>query len=355
MHRLALAVLTTAVAAAPAALCGCAPRATPVRSVVLVVVDTLRADHMSLYGYSRPTTPALERATSRALIFDRAFATSPWTLPSFASIFTGSEPEEHGAGRWVERDGAPDPDGPLGRINVHGVEKHFTPVDESRATLSEILGRHGYATAAFANNPFLHPIFGLARGFDLYDHESGGDLSSRRADEMVSRTLAWIESLAPGEPFFAVLHLFDPHMAYDPPGSTAGRFTSGIRSPVKLPFVNTPLARRYAPRILEANRRFIRAAYDEEILFVDTQVGRLLDRLAKLPSDPLVVITADHGEELFDHESFGHGHTLYQELLHVPLLLLGPNVTPGHVDTSVSIADIAPTILDAVGIEVPRR
>ncbi len=321
--------------------------------VILIVVDTLRADHLSLNGYSRPTSPALADWAKRGAHFQRTYATSPWTLPSFGSILTGMSPSSHAAGLLVPAQGdARHPD--AAGMSVAGVARFFARLDSDVPTLAEILREAGYATGAIVNNPFLHKRFGLAAGFQDYNHESGNDAVIRPADQMVDLALAWVDGHQ-AEPFFLMLHLFDPHMNYDAPAPVRGRFTLPIPSRYALPIVDTPAIRSGAKGIEVQDRRFITAAYDEEVAFVDQEIGRFLRALEGrgLTGSALIIITADHGEELFDHESFGHGHSMYEELLRVPLLILGKGVSAGRAAVPVSIMDVTPTVLDALELPVP--
>ncbi|HJO22358.1 MAG TPA: sulfatase, partial [Myxococcota bacterium] len=319
------------------AFCGCAANELP-RNVVLLVVDTVRADHLGLYGHERPTSPRLDEWSTRGVVFEQALATSPWTVPSFASIYTGHLPSRHGAARSAQDPGAPGVS--IGRL------------DDGVRTLAELLFERGFATAAIVNNPFLHARGGLARGFSNYDHEPGNNWNMRRADAVVDRTLRWIDQPR-DTPFLIVAHLFDPHLDYDPPepfrGRFAGDYDGGLRYPV------SDLRRIRASRVAHRpeDRRFIAGAYDEELLYIDAQIGRLLDGLEErgLLDDTLIILVSDHGEEFFDHGSFEHGHSVYQELLRVPLVIWAPRARARRVAAPVSIADVLPTILAATGAE----
>jgi choline-sulfatase len=316
---------------------GCADGARP-RSVLLVVVDTWRADHLGIYGYARPTSAKLAPWLAEAAIFERAFATSGWTLPSFGSLFTGQIPSRHAAG--LSR-GA-------------GAEPGFAFLDTTVQPLGALLAGHGFATAAVVNNPFLHPGFGLSRGFETWDYVFGNYANTPRASQIVYWGLRWLDA-RDGRPFLLLLHLFDPHLSYDPPPSVRGRFTRGYTGKLKLPFAGFGEANSSWSPQDAAERRFVTGAYDEELLFVDRQLARLLGGLEArgLLDQTLVVLTSDHGEELFDHGGFEHGHTLYQELLHVPLIVWGPGVQAGRVDVPVSLVDILPTLLEALQLPVP--
>jgi len=318
------------------AFCGCA--AEPPRNVVLLVVDTVRADHLGLYGHERPTSPRLDEWSARGVVFEQALATSPWTVPSFASIYTGHLPSRHGAARVAQDREAPGVS--IGRL------------DDGVRTLAEVLFERGFDTAAIVNNPFLHARGGLARGFSSYDHQPGNNWKMRRADAVVNRTLAWIDRPR-DEPFLIVAHLFDPHLDYDPPEPFRGRFSEGYSGGLRYPV--SDLRRIRASRVAHRpeDRRFIAGAYDEELLFIDAQIGRLLDGLEErgLLDDTLVILVSDHGEEFFDHGSFEHGHSVYQELLRVPLVIWAPGARVGRIATPVSIADVLPTVLAATGAD----
>jgi arylsulfatase len=312
--------------------CGGTPRE---RSVVLLVIDTLRADHLSLYGYARATSPALDRFAAQAAVFERAFAPSSWTLPSIGSLLTGRLPSAHGAGI---RLGAP---------------AHFARLGDGVPTLAETLGARGYATAAFVANPYLVEAFGLARGFGVYENAPVTNKRIRRAPRIFASAEKWLREHG-DRPFFLLVHVFDPHMDYDPPGDVRGAFTGGIESGLSLPLRDFR-EMRAGGSLSAGDREFVRAAYDEEILGVDAALGAFLQSLADagLLDSALVVLTSDHGEELFEHGGFEHGHSLHQELLHVPLLVWGPGVAASRVTAPVSLVDVLPTIAEATGMPVP--
>jgi len=322
------------------------------RPVILIVIDTLRADHLGLYGYSRPTSPSLDQWSKQAAVFNEAFSTSPWTLPSFATMFTGQLPSRHLAGMVVSA-GA-EHSLPARAITHKMIRKTYTGVDPGLPTLAEVLRDHGYATGAVINNAFLGRAFGMARGFQSYDFSPLNYKWLRRANVVVGRALSYVDAHAT-EPFFLVVHFMDPHMSYDPPASVQGRFTRAFKSRFSLPVGKLAQIRALAPRLPQVDRDFITAAYDEELAFVDAQIGRFFRELDKrgLGRKVLVFVTADHGEELFDHGGFEHGHTMYDELLRVPLLVRGPGVRPGRRQTAVSLVDLMPTILEAAGVPVP--
>lgn len=321
-------------------------------SVILIGVDTLRADRLGLYDSPLPYAPFIDRQARRGMVFTRAYATSPWTLPSFASIFTGRLPSGHGVrvvlDETKERRAGSDPE-------VRGV---FAKLHPTVPTLPEILAASGVTTTAVAQNPILSPAFRLDRGFEVYDYEAGDNIDSRRADEVVDRALEWIDlHRRHGKRFFLFLHFFDPHLNYDAPEPFRGTFTDGIESSLKVPIQGAKSIRSRIRELSTADEEFIEAAYNEEVRFVDHALGRFFDALEArgLWDESLVVLTSDHGEELFEHGGFEHGHDLFEELIRVPLIVWGPGVGTGEESTPVSIADIAPTILDACGVEPPQQ
>ena len=322
-------------------------RLPPAAPVVVVVVDTLRADGLGLYGYPRATSTALDQLAQQGAVFDRAFTTSPWTLPSVGSLFTGRYPSGHGSGRAKIQSES-------GRSR-----RVFTSLDSSVPSLAAILSGAGYDTAAFVTNTFLRPGFGLAAGFDTYDHTRNRFLAKRRADVMVDQALTWIDAREVATPWLLVLHLLDPHQPYDPPAGEAGRFTSEYRGELTAPIgPDSGLVRRVKRGQVEldgADRAFVRGVYDEEVAFVAAQVARFLEALVRrsVLERGLVVLTADHGEEFFDHGALEHGHTLYQELLRIPFAIWGHGVRAGRYSEPVSLVDVLPTILDATGVAAP--
>jgi arylsulfatase A-like enzyme len=333
-----------------ALLLGCAREAAPPTagppSAVLIIVDTLRADRIGAYGYERPTTPNLDRLEGAPWIrFDNALAHSPWTLPSFATILTSLAPPVHRAGERVTLAG--------------GTQQTFLRLRKAIRTAPEILAEeHGFRTGAFVNNPYLDPRFGLDAGFEVYDHDRGGNLESRDAEEMVDRAIRWLDGLDPEERYFLLLHLFDPHVTYDPPPRYAERFAGRERA------AERPDHKMYRRIKLEGfepsadEKSLIADLYDGEIAHVDAQIARLLDALAERQrlDSTAVIITADHGEEFWDHGGFEHGHALYQELVRVPLWLKLPagsvhasGLPPdGSTDRLVCHADLLPTLLDVL-------
>lgn len=287
------------------------PRARP--NVVLITIDTLRADHLGCYGYEQIETPYIDALAVDGIRFRTTVAQVPLTLPSHACILTGTYPMFHGV-----------------RDNVG-----YRLVD-AKTTLAEILKPYGYHSAAFVGAYILNSKFGLDQGFDLYDDQipgakKGGGIINlneieRRAGEVIDRTIAWLEKSG-RSPFFAWIHLFDPHDPYDPPA----RFR-----------------RLYSTR-----------PYDGEIAYVDQEVGRLISFLKgrKLYDDSLLIVVSDHGEAFGEHREFTHGYFVYDTTLLVPLIVKLPRQAhKGRtVDRQVRTTDIVPTILQLLEIARPAE
>jgi arylsulfatase A-like enzyme len=313
-------------------------------NVVLIVLDTVRADHVGLHGYPRDTTPNLDRLAERSVVFEQAFAPSPWTVPSHVAMFTGRFPHETGV-----------PGG--------------LPFRGEHPVLAEFLARHGYATAGFVGN--LHcccPGWGLAHGFAHYeDFQPCGatllmmaalprilavaavgnrytELLKNDAEVVTEAFLRWVDGER-ARPFFAFLNYFDAHALCLPPEPHATRF--GPRSPLLEQWY---LRSDWA----EAEVRGFVDAYDGAIAFIDAEVGRLLAHLRASGEldDTLIVVTSDHGEQFGEHGLFDHANSLYRQLLHVPLVMSLPGRIDGGVRVAdrVSLRDLPRTIVTLLGL-----
>lgn len=339
MRRPNLIPLAVACLVLLAPACG-EPPPPPPGNVLLVIVDTARADHLSTFGYLRPTSPNLDRLAAEGQRFDAAWSQSPWTLPSIATILTGQPPHVHGATR--------------GERGIH-------PVRDEVETLAQRLRSVGYATAAFINVLWCAPeISGLDRGFDLYDyHETDeSNRGHRNASETTDAVLAWLD-LAGDDPFFIVTHYFDPHLTYDPPAPYDTIYERGPGPRVPAGFGNASQVfaiRDGRIRLTPGQRESLIARYDGEIRFTDEQFGRLREGLVQRGrwDDTLVIVVGDHGEEFWEHGGFEHGHSHHRELLRMPLIVRRPGGPSGAIiGDRVRQIDIAPTILDFAGMERP--
>ncbi|MFT4625378.1 MAG: choline-sulfatase [Myxococcota bacterium] len=274
-------------------------------NVVLIVVDTLRADHLGLYGYERATSPALDAWADDAMVFDRAYSHAPWTKPSIASLLTSRLPRDHGVHDW---DHALDPD-----------------LD----TLQGALKTAGYRTEAYVSHHALDPKWNnFHHGFDVYDTSAyegrGSPHHISSSARVANATIEALDRLQWEPPFFLWAHFFDPHDTYlDHP---------------KHDFGDADIDR-----------------YDSEIAFTDRNIGRILDHLEAtgLSHRTVVAFTADHGEGFGAHGYNLHTVALYDELIRVPLVVRGPGLAAGRSDRTVGHVDLAPTLLDLVGVAAP--
>ena len=292
--------------------------------VVLITIDTLRADYVGSYGSKLARTPTLDRLAAGGVRFETAISPTPITMPSHASIMTGLDPTLHG---------------------VHSNAKFR--LDDGIPTLAEQFQAHDFETAAFISSVVLDRRYGLARGFDTYDDRMGfrrnieaatGGYAERSADEVVDATLQWLES-APNR-FFLWVHFYDPHGSYDPPRGFRPKQSAPTGSPEEI-------------GTLEYAKQVFPPLYAGEIYFADTELGRLLRVLnRKFSADrTLLVVTSDHGESLGEHDELTHTLTVYDATQKVPLLIKGPAVPRGRVvDSQVRLVDVAPTILSLSGL-----
>jgi len=298
------------------------------RSVVLISIDTLRADHLGSYGYGRPTSPNLDALAARGARFTNCWSTAPWTVPAHFSMFTGLYPRSHGVDGW---------------------EKSLA---EETGTLAAAMKAAGFATAAFVNVKLLSDERGYGRGFDHYELVQPAKRPWSTTD-VVERVLAWHAEHA-SERYFLFVHLYDVHSDYVARRPYMRELADlDYRGPVRGTTRQLKKLRqgKIGPWGEEEARR-LRDLYDAGIRQLDDEIRPLLD--AVVADDVLVMVTSDHGEEFFDHGSVLHGRTVYEELVHVPLVLVGPGVEPGRtVDANVSIVDLMPTALASTGIAIP--
>jgi arylsulfatase A-like enzyme len=318
------------------ALGGCGgggPRTFEGANVVVVGIDTLRADHLGCYGYPRPTSPRLDALSRESVLFTTAIAQAPWTLPSFASMLTGLLPSNHGAG-----------DGLLLDDELFVFTTPVPPLSPDHRTLATILQEAGYRTGSFVSNGFVGKRVGLQQGFtDTFEWFT--------SDASVNQAVNWLNQRGP-ERFFLFVHIVDPHAPYTPSDEDAKPFLD----PAYAGMVGTSYNGRANPFWNDADRRRIVDLYDGEVHYADRLVGQLLDTLRErgLLEKTLFVVVSDHGEELVERGTLGHGHSLYDELIHVPLIVRFPHAGfSGRIDAQVRAMDIFPTVLDAVGMPVP--
>jgi arylsulfatase A-like enzyme len=308
---------------------GCAPSRSDKPDIFLIIIDTLRADHLGCYGYHRDTSPVLDSLAAEGTVFTRFQALSPWTLPSCASIWTGLTVQSHMAGK---RD-----------LVTYGLHPELD-------NIATILKSQGYITLGFVNTILLSRNVGFASGFDHYSCAIHGH---GRAGETVDEVIEWFyDNRGNPSPKLVVIHLFDVHAPYDPPAGFDMRYSpEGSRGVTEwcTDSLNNP-----NPDDLD----HLIDMYDGEIAWVDSQLGRLFAELRRtgIADNALIIVTSDHGEEFLDHGSCSHAHTLFQELLHVPLIVAGPGIPVGIVDSvPCGQFDILPVIAGFAGVPLPEQ
>jgi arylsulfatase A-like enzyme len=311
-------------------------------SMLLIVVDTLRADHLGVYGYRHPTSPRLDQFARGAVVFEAASATAPMTMPAMASIFTGLYPDRHG-------------------VTSHSREDSlsWTP----SATLAELARDAGYRTSAIVTNPWLaQDATAFSRGFQTWQTRGPDNVSGRAfsARQVADAAIEQLDATA-GDPFLMWVHFLDPHMPYEPAPEEAARFgaPSGSSAIVE-DFRRDDAVRQeiyfrapYPPDTIETTR----ALYDAEIRTVDSEIGRVLDHLQELglERDTVVVIASDHGESLGDHGLyFAHDFTLYEELIHAVLMVRRPGSLPARIGNEVSMVDLLPSACEWMQLRCPE-
>lgn len=283
-------------------------------NILVVVIDTLRSDHLSSYGYPRDTSPLIDSLARKGLLFENHFSPTSWSTSAVASLFTGLYPAQHGC------------------VDFAGL---FLPLELD--TFAEMLKKNGYRTVAVSGNPLLSVKSGFAQGFDSFNEKCFDAIYYRGGECMTDQGIA--DSSGAG-PEFLFLQYFDPHAPYNAPPPEFGMYRGW---PGNQPDPGPVL-------------RFIINRYDEEIRYEDREVGRLLDHLKSTGwlDNAVIIITADHGEELGEHGRVSHGYTIYDEVTHVPLIILGPGIVSNRrVPGLTSSIDIFPTILAAARITPP--
>jgi len=339
-------------------------------NVLFVVLDTVRKDHLTPYGYDRPTTPNLEAFAEEATVFEEAVAPAPWTLPVHASMFTGLYPSQHGADQ-------------------------ESPYLDDVATLASVLSARGYDTACYSSNAWITPYTKLTRGFEHHDTSfeimpgnflsgtlanlwqtindndrlrnlanrivhlgakahaklAGDDDAASKTPAVIDQTKAFIEQSDEDPGWFGFVNLMDAHLPYHPPEEYREEFAPGVDSSDVCQ--NSKEFNSGARDIDDDEWEDIRGLYDAEIAHIDAELGRLFDWLRETDrwDDTTVVVCADHGENLGEHDLYGHEFSLYDELINVPLMVKHPDLEADRREDLVELVDLYHTTLDAVDVD----
>ena len=315
-------------------------------NVILITISTLRADHVSCFGYSRDTTPCFDTFAKENVMFSGAFATSGWMMPAYGSIWTSLYPSLHGA--------------------TH-IDKSLA--DEHR-TLAEMLSDNGYYCVGFCCNPRLDQEHGFAQGFDVYDdysvslmlesmafgNDGAVDINKQRTNALINdAAIGWLKKNT-HKPFFMFVHYYDNHWDYLPPSPYSRLYDPEYEGPID----GTEIAREplFSNPPDERDIEHIVALYDGEVKQTDNDLGEFLKALkgAGILDNSIVFILGDHGEQFYEHGHTSH-HGVYEELIHIPLAVSVPDARAKgkRIDSLVSQVDILPTILDYVGIQAPEQ
>lgn len=293
----------------------------PDANVILISIDTLRADRLGAYGYDRPTSPNVDALARRGVRFETAIAESSWTLPSHATLLTGTLPRTHRTDKYF-----------------------FRKIPQDIPLLAEILRARGYRTFAYAEGGFMSASFGFGRGFETYEGVARFDRALALAQERIT-------SLGPDERYFLFLHTFDVHCPYDVSEEIWAAFrTSSSREHFDARLCSGAAERPNSHSAIEAQA--LSERYDAAIHQMDRRLGSFLEFLDDRGAleNTVVVFTSDHGEAFGEHDQLGHGVSLYVESLRVPLIVVAPRIRPGVVSDGVGLVDVTPTILDVLSI-----
>jgi len=314
-------------------------------NVVLIMLDTLRADRVEANRGGVPVMPNLRAFAEGSRYFTRAISPCTWTRPAVASIFTGLNVDAHG----VYFSAAPG-------------EENSTRSDvlpASVETMAEVLDKAGFATIGIQTNPNLLPEYGFGRGFDDYVSDVDAD-----ADTVTSLALKKVRGVT--DPYFLYVHYMDVHNPYEPPEEYRALFGPPPALPKSdqyavdhfmnyfwdhVNFMTGQNDERELPPMGPEGQEEIHTLYDAEARFMDAELGKLLDHLQSQDENTLFIILSDHGEQLWEHGGLGHGLTMYEEELRVPLIVRGPGISPGRIDETVSTLEVLPTVADFLGLD----
>ena len=303
----------------PTAPAAAAPRAElneDAPNIVVIMIDTLRSDHLPAYGYPRRVAPFLAGLSRRSVVFKNAFSTSSWTGPSTASLFTGLYPVRHGLTRgfFAQKDAE-------SKIETEEAALELTPLPEALATLPILMKDLGYSTYGLAANINIGPELGFQRGFDRFHRDR-----QESADQMAMELRRWRNEISRSSPTFLYIHFNDVHKPYTP---------------------RAPLYKKQEGKLQDDIAR-----YDSEIRWVDRTLKELYDQFG-WGENTILWIVSDHGEEFMDHGTLGHGFSLFDELMRVVGILHAPGIEPGSVDVNVSLIDVLPTLMDWLDVPLP--
>jgi arylsulfatase A-like enzyme len=303
-------------------------------NVILISIDTLRADHLGTYGYDRTTSPNMDALARESAVFLNTYASSPWTLPSHVSMLTS-----------------------LSGLN-HQVYYREEKMDPALLTLADLLRRKDYFCSAITGGAFVSPIFGFSKGFDSYEIRGADFRDNDQTEQCFEGVSRWLDDNA-GKNFFLFIHTYQPHSPYHSPAPYNEMFLR--KNPKRLSFdVLTDLSKGLFMKLADADRQNIMGLYDGEIRYTDEKLIKpLVEKLQQIGiyERTMFIITSDHGEQFYDHGSWNHGNFLYEDVLKVPLIIKFPDSKfhGRNSSTIVRVIDILPTILEELGIDFDEK
>lgn len=330
----------------------CRPRGDERPNIIVIVVDTLRADHLGSYGFVGNVSPHLDRLAAEAIVFENCFSQAPWTPPSMGTLFTSLYPEQHGLHRFHDNQ----------FLDPESARLRATVLPDEAVTLAEGLRDAGYRTSAFIANPWLHRDWGLSQGFDSYDDSRVG--KNTPAAHLVSGARRWLEERAGPAPFFMYLHFMEVHGPYvatrrdfDLMWNVLATGPPRVLEESESPTDRLDVHPAWADDTLRHRLAYWKARYAAGVRLFDRRIAGFLKYLREsgILDSSYLIVTSDHGEELFEHEGWGHGGSLHDHQLRVPLIVRPPKADGGarRVSRYVRLIDLMPTLLSLAGATAP--
>lgn len=319
---------TGALASGVLGTASCAPSRKKMPDVYVIVVDTLRSDHVGCYGYERSITPAIDKLAEDSLLFEKAYSAAPWTTASMAGMLTSQFPSSL------------------------GIRDRVVCYDPGHPTLPSVLRDNGYQTHGIVSVDMLSKVLGFDAGFDSYDDSNYTGHKGLTSPQVMKKALKLANETST-DPLFAFIHTFDPH--YNFIQHDKWNFFPEYKGPLSSNYPITKLWKEL-DGITEDDVRFLKSAYDSEIAFTDMHLGNFLDGLrdAGRYDDSIIIVMADHGEEFYERKWIGHSITVHRELVQVPLLVKLPGNASARIPTAVSLLDVMPTLLRYLDMDIPE-
>ncbi|MCH7519439.1 MAG: sulfatase [Candidatus Dadabacteria bacterium] len=293
-------------------------------NVILISIDTLRADHLGSYGYGRNTSPNIDKLAEEGVLFENAFTQAPWTLPAMATIHTSLYPSEHGATRYNLK------------------------LKDNFITLAEYMRNNFYKTIGIISTPYVSSKYGFSQGYDIFEEYIMGT-EGTSSEHLTERAIEYISDNQDNK-FFLWIHYFDPHAIYlyHEDYNYGRNYSGNLPANLSVEFLKSD-KNSFNTEDIE----YVKDIYDEEISYTDHNIGKLINNIEELglKEDTVIIITADHGEEFMERNGFGHGKSVYNELIRIPLIIYNPYKQKQRIEENVETRSIPKTILELSGID----